>query len=487
MAAVGHATLEKIPSRSSGSLEKGSVTHVSSPDVEVGETHAVDLKETMRKVDVRLLPILGLLYAFSLMDRNNLGLARIVGAGEELKLNIGSRYSICSLIFFVPYAALEWASNIVLRKISAALLLSGIATFWGFTMLGMGFVKNWQALAGCRAIIGALEAGFFPGCVYLISSWYVRREQQSRLAFFYLSATLVSAFNPILCYGISTIGVVYGLKAWRWIFIIYGCITAFLGIISYWLIADFPDKAKFLTKEEIAVVTDRIDKDRGDSVPDSLTWQKAFNYILDWKLWSFALMYSSSTLVPYAYASFLPIILHRGMGFNLRDAQILGAPPSVFTVFAGMAVAHFADKSGVRGPWIVGQASITIVGLCMTGFTSHNAVRYIGTFLGMFGGLSNIPAILAYSMNNITGYSKRSYTSALVSAFGGIGGIVAGAAFREKDSPNYVPGIWTAIGFQLMTIVLVIITSSHFAYKNRQVRRGLAPAIENTPGFFYTL
>jgi sugar phosphate permease len=321
----------------------------------------------------------------------------------------------------------------------------------------------------------------------LISSWYINREQQSRLAAFYLLATLISAFNPIICYGISTIGEAYGLKAWRWIFIIFGSITAALGIIAYWIIADFPDKATFLTPDEIKLVRDRIDADRGDATPDSLTWKKTMTYILDWKLWSFAVMYSSSTLVPYAFSSFMPVILRHSLGFSFRDAQLLNTPPSVFTVIAGLIVAHYADKSGVRGPWIVGQAACTIIGLAVMGFAHNNALRYAASFLALFGGLSNIPAILAYSMNNITGSSKRSYTSALVSAFGGVGGIVAGASFREQDTPKYVPGIWTAIAFQVMTIILVICTSTYFAYRNRQVRRGDGPPIEGVPGFFYTL
>jgi hypothetical protein len=101
-----------------------------------------------------------------------------------------------------------------------------------------------------------------------------------------------------------------------------------------------PDKAKFLSREEVSIVLQLIDKDRSDATPDSLTWEKARTYIFDWKLWCFALMMAGNGIVceytiwrmeadpvipasqtPYAYASFLPIILRHGMGFSLRDAR----------------------------------------------------------------------------------------------------------------------------------------------------------------------
>ncbi|KAH7106432.1 MFS general substrate transporter [Auriculariales sp. MPI-PUGE-AT-0066] len=478
-----HLMLEKVSSRAGSGSDTEARQELVNPEDKYDPAF---VRKTIRKVDIRLLPILGALYAFSLIDRTNISLARVLGMGADLKLNVGDRYSIATVVFFIPYIILELPSNVALRRVGCAVWLGSIAVVWGATMLGMGFVHDWHALAGCRAVLGALEAGFFPGCVYLITTWYVRREQQARLAFFYLLSTLVGGFSPIFAYGVSTIGVAYGLLAWRWIFIICGAITCFLGFISFLLIVDFPDKAKFLTPEEIQLIRERVDYDRGDSIPDKLDWTKTKKYACDLKLWAFAMMFLCSTLPSYAYSLFLPIIM-AGMGFSLRDSQLLIAPPYVFAVLCGLTVAVIADKVGKRGPFIIFQALMTIVGMCMTAYLKNTWARYAGAFLGLFGCQANIPAVLAWSQNSIRRGSKRAFTSALVIGFGGVGGIIASVAFREKDTPKYIPGLWTAITAQFVMIICALSLMGWFSHRNNQARKGVGKPIEGQPGFYYTL
>jgi len=321
--------------------------------------------------------------------------------------------------------------------------------------------------------------------VYLISCWYIRREVQTRLALFYLTSTFIAGFVPIFAYLISTIGEAGGLLAWRWIFIISGLGTCFFALLAFLLIVDFPDKAKFLTDKQRQFVRDRLNYDRGDAEPDALTWSKAFGFMLDLKLWAFALMFMCSTMPSYALSYFLPLILN-GMGFSTANSEILSSPPYVFAVFTGIAFAAIADRLNMRAPFIIFQASMTIVGLSMIEFGTGNATRYAGAFLGTFGCQSNIPAVLAYQANNIVGQAKRAYTSALVIGFGGIGGIIASVAFTSQDAPQYKSGLWASIALQILMIVLCLSCSGWFAYKNRQVRRGVA-VIEGKPGFLYTL
>ena len=116
-------------------------------------------KALIRKVDRRLLPILGALYSIALIDRVNVSVARVAGMDEALGLSIGNRWSIILVVFFIPYMIFELPSNIVLRKVGSANWLSFIAFAWGTVMLGQGFVKSYQALAACRVLLGLFEAG----------------------------------------------------------------------------------------------------------------------------------------------------------------------------------------------------------------------------------------------------------------------------------------------------------------------------------------
>ncbi|KAK4693921.1 hypothetical protein P7C70_g8838, partial [Phenoliferia sp. Uapishka_3] len=351
--------------------DKPSFTHdeSTSPNTDLEGAHEVDPAEDariMRKVDWRLIPILSLLYSISLIDRTNISVARVAGmalplAKGGLALTIGARYSIISLIIF------ELPSNILLRKLGARNHMTMIVVSWGAVMVGMGFVKNWTALLALRAVLGVFEAGFFPACLFLITCWYTRYETQRRLAAFYGFSLLVSGFANIMGYGISLLRGRNGLAGWRWIFIVYGIITIGLGIIGYFLVVDFPDKATFLTPAETKVVLNRINKDRGDAQPDPVTWRSVGTHLCDFKLWAFGTIFGSSTVPSYAFAYFLPVILS-GAGYAPKLALMLSAPPYVFACIWVFTSATIADKQHKRAPMICANALMCFVGLVLMGW-----------------------------------------------------------------------------------------------------------------------
>jgi len=442
-------------------------------------------KKTILKIDLRLLIILGLCYAVSLIDRTNISVARVAGMQVSLRLDIGERYSIISLLFFVPYIIFELPSNILLKKVGTRHWLAGITTGFGIIMLGMAFVKNWWQLAICRVLLGLLESGFFPGCVYLVSCWYTRYETNSRMAVFYLTSMVISGFSNIIGYGMSTLNGRHGLIGWQWIFLLFGVITIALGIIAWFLIVEFPEKNKFLTQEQTAWVIQRIQIDRGDAVPDKLTLAKLKRHAADWKLWIFALMFMAATTGAYAFAFFLPVILN-GQGYSQELSLLLSAPPYVFAAIYTFILAVISDKTHMRTPFIALSSLVCIVGLTVAAYAPQAGVRYFGTFLVIAGTQSNVPAVITYSQNNILGNSKRAFTSALVIGFGGIGGIVASTVYRQADFPQYIPGLWTTIGLNLMTITFCVLMTLHFKAQNKKADEGRV-VLEGSAKFRYTI
>ncbi|OAG40778.1 hypothetical protein AYO21_05076 [Fonsecaea monophora] len=444
----------------------------------------------VRKIDWRLIPILGALYSIALIDRVNISNARIAGMGEDLDLDVGNRYTVVLVVFFPPYCVFELPSNIVLRRVGSANWLAFIAFAWGCVMIGQGFVKSYEALAVCRTLLGFFEAGFFPGCVYLISCWYKRYEVQKRLAFFYLMSVLVGGFSNILAYGLMQMEGVGGLRGWQWIFIIEGLLTVTVAVIAWFIIIDFPDKAEkkgLLTHEEASFIIRRIEDDRKDAVPDPLTWAKFCHHLKDWKLWVFSMMFMSTANPAYAFAYFMPVII-QGMGYTAGVANLLSAPPVVAAVISALTFAWVGDKYHRRAPVILAQALIVLIGLMITAYHGSDGVRYFGIFLGVAGCQGNVPAILAYQSNNIRMQSKRSVGSALQIGFGAIGGILASTTFLQKEAPTYRSGLWTTAGLQLFIICSVCCTSVYFWKKNGQVDTGtLEKPIEGQEGFKYTL
>ncbi|KAH7139561.1 major facilitator superfamily domain-containing protein [Dendryphion nanum] len=458
-------------------------------DVSIDEDQAKIEKRATRKTDWRLVPILGACYAISAIDRINISAARIAGMARELRFTVGDRYSIALLVFFITYFIFEIPSNIVLRKFGAANWLSFLCFAWGVVTLGAGFAKKWTDIVVCRLLLGLFEAGFFPGCVYLISCWYTRYEVQKRLAVFYSINIFANGFGSILAFGCMQLQGKAGYLGWRWIFIINGLMTIFLAFLGRVLIVDFPDKVHksrmpFLKPNEVKAIQDKLERDRRDSEFDPLTWKKFVNACSRWELWFFGLQFFAVTAIVYALAFFIPIIL-QGMGHSVGKTFLLTAPPAVAAVPWVLFCSWAADKTRMRAPWIILQALIGIVGLMIIAYAKNNDARYFGVFMGLAGANSNIPTSLAWQANNIRGQSLRMVASGLQVAFGAIGGIYASTTFMEKEAPNYRSGLWAVTGAQFYLIISTVFMVWHYWRKNKRADAGEI-ILEEMEGFRYT-
>ncbi|KAK3321595.1 general substrate transporter [Apodospora peruviana] len=456
-----------------------------------------DHKRIIRHVDRRLVLTVGAMYCVSLMDRTNLGAANIAGMSLDLQLAADpstDRYSIISLVFFTTYIVFQPPSTVLVRKIGPRLHLAVITILWGSCMIGMGFVKNWTAMAGLRILLGILEAGFFPSCVYLLSTWYTRYEVGKRNSVFYMVGCVASAFAGILAYGIMQMRGLAGLNGWRWIFIIEGILTVLLGIAGYWLLVDFPDSMRqtwaFLGERERDWICARVHADRGDVKAQPFSMKKYLGAGMDPKIWAYAMIFFNTTTVTYALAYFLPLILTGNMGFTVAEAQCLIAPPYALAGIVMYGTSWVGDKYHIRGPIILFNMLLVIIGLPIMGFHPNAAVRYFGVFLTAAGANSNVPAAMSYQANNIRGQWKRAFCSATFVAFGGIGGIAGSLVFRAIDYPSYKPGLYACIATTLLNMVIVgVLTLEHWRL-NRAADRGERELESEEdgfqPGFRYT-
>ncbi|KXT12287.1 hypothetical protein AC579_5655 [Pseudocercospora musae] len=464
--------------------------------VQPDEREDKETRRIVRKIDMRLLPVLATIYSFALIDRVNLPNARIAGMDEDLQLSVGNRYTLITMMFFVPYVIFQFPANIVIRKLGACLWLSSLVVAWGVVSIGIGFNTSWTQTMGCRVLLGILEAGYYPGCIFLLSCWYLRYEVQKRFSAFYLLALLSSGFSNILAYGLSQMNGVGGLRGWRWIFIMEGIITVLLGMLGYIAIVDFPDKSTkpglivrkpFLSIDEAKIVLARIDRDRGDAVVDKLTTKKALFYLRDWKIWEYAWLYLLNNTVTYSFGFFLPIILKTEMGYSTAMSQVLAFPPYVAAAPWMFFTAWVADRYRKRGLILICNCLAAIMGVAMMGFAYSNpAARYAGVFFGVCGANSNVPTILSYMHNNIVGQMKRSVASALIIGGGAIGGIIASNIFRQQDAPRYVPAMGVVIATQAVSILHVLKNFWVYARRNRKADRGEL-VIEGQEGFRHTL
>ncbi|PVH99500.1 MFS general substrate transporter [Periconia macrospinosa] len=448
------------------------------------------MEKTVRwKTDLRLCSIAGLLCSLNLLDSGVISSASVTSMLSDLGLDQGNRYSVSIFIFTIASITFQLPSTIAVRTIGPRRWFSFITFSFGIITLSTAFVRTWRQMIALRILLGIAMSGVYPGLTYLISTWYLRKEQQFRFALLQSGEVTVLATGSIVNFGLNQLDGKSGLKGWQWMFVVQGAITAFLGIVTYWWMVDFPENSHqsfmFLTKEEAQIAAMRIDRDRKDVKADPFSWAKVLVHAKDPKVYGFCILYFLQNLVSTSLSYFLPIILQGGMGFSTNAAILLSAPPYYYAVIPAILSSLLGDKFQLRGPIITFNCLCLIAGFCMLGFSSQVTVRYIGTYLATGAYVANWAGMAAYQANNIVGQWKRVFTAAAITAFNGAGGIAGSFIVRQPEAPHYMTAIWVSIGSHLMIIACIAAFTLFFYTANQRQRKG-KQVIEGTEGFRFT-
>ncbi len=224
----------------------------------------------VRKMDLRILPMLILIYVMNYLDRNNIAAARLAGLEDpKAKGGIGltsEQYLTALSILFVGYILMQIPSNLFLNKIGKpALYLPTVMIVWGVISAATAGAQSYGGLIAIRFFLGFVEAAYFPGCLFFLSCWYTRKELGFRTALLYSGSLLSGAFSGLISAGITNgLDGARGKRAWRWLFIIEGVITIFIAFVAYLALPNFPRTTKWLTEEERQLAIWRLDEDIGE-------------------------------------------------------------------------------------------------------------------------------------------------------------------------------------------------------------------------------
>ncbi|KAI1395408.1 putative MFS transporter [Hypoxylon fuscum] len=458
-------------------------------DVAVAAEDRRTLERRLRlKVDLRLCTIAGILCSLNLLDSGVISSASVTSMPTDLDLT-GNRFSVSIFIFTISSIAFQLPSTLAVRTFGPRLWFSFITFCFGLITMCTAFIQTWKQMIALRVLLGIAMSGIYPGLTYLISTWYPRREQQTRFAFLQTGEVVILATGGIVNFGLNQLDGKGGIAGWRYMFLVQGLISMVLGLMTFFWIVDFPEEAHrsfwFLTPAEQELAVARINADRKDVEPDPFSWGKVFVHARDPKVYGFACMFFLLNLVSTALSYFLPIILQNGMGFDENQSILLSAPPYYYAVIPVLLSSIIGDRFRLRGPVITFNCLTLIVGFCMLGFSEQVAVRYVGTYLATGAYVSNWAALSAYQANNIAGQWKRAFTAAAVTAMNGAGGIAGSFIVRSQEAPHYLTAVWISIGSHILIIVIVVIFSAHFYFANSLAASGKI-LLEGVEGFRYT-
>jgi len=258
--------------------------------------------EMVKKMTWHILPYLFLLYVLSFLDRANLG-----NAHEDLLKDTGmteEEYSWGVSIFFVGYILFEIPSNLLLKLTTAPRWFARIMVTWGILSCCMMFVKDIVGLLITRLLLGIAEAGFLPGVVYYLSSWFTPSERAFRIGIFLSSISAAGFLAGLAAYGILQMEGKAGLHGWQWLFLLEGAPTVVFGILTWFVLPATPDSVSWLTLEEKKLAKTRLDSIGQESQHSHISKQQILGVFMDVRIWLAACLFFTVCTCVYSVSFF---------------------------------------------------------------------------------------------------------------------------------------------------------------------------------------
>lgn len=300
------------------------------------------LDAVVKKNRVRLIPFMLALYVLAFLDRSNIGFAK-----QTYQIDTGlsnEAYALGAGIFFVVYAFLGVPANLLMRKLGARTWIGTTTLLWGFLSAAMAWADTEAKFLIVRTLLGAAEAGFFPGMIYLTSQWFPQRNRASIMGLFYMGAPLALTLGSPLSGALLEMHGFMGHPGWFWMFVIEGLLAVGAGVFTFFWLDDTPEQARFLSKQEKTLLINQLASEEQQKVTSRLS-----DALRNGRVWQLAIIYLTIQVAVYGLIFFLPTqvaaLLGTKVGFT---ASVVTAIPWVAALFGTWLIPRYSDKTGER-------------------------------------------------------------------------------------------------------------------------------------------
>lgn len=374
-------------------------------------------RETMRKVAWRLLPFLTICYVIAIIDRGNIGMASLQ-MNEDLGLT-ATAFGFASSLFFFAYFLFEVPSNLAMQKFGAKVWIARIMVTWGVITAATAFVESSTSLYIMRFLLGAAEAGFFPGVILYLTYWLPANYRARMVAIFMVAIPGANFIGSPLSGLLLSLDGWMGMRGWHWLFILEGIPAILLGIACLFALTDRPEQAKWLNSEQKAWLVERLQFERQQKTPIGhiSLWQLLKNKYI----WSMIIIYSGASAAGSTMSVWAPQLI-KSFGLSNLEIGLVNAIPYGLASIAMIFWGRSSDRKNERR-W---HTAITLLmisfGLLIALFTSS----LIGTIF-----LLSVVLIGAYSMKGpfwalASSWMSPTTTAAGLAAIGAFANLIGG-------------------------------------------------------------
>jgi MFS family permease len=373
---------------------------------------------TMKRLNVKLIPFLMLLYMVAYIDKSNISVAALQMNAE---LDLTARmYGVGVGLFFLTYIVFEVPSSVILTRVGARRWIARIMISWGIVAAGMSLVQSAHQLYGMRLLLGAAEAGFTPGIIYYLSQWYPRSDRAKAMSFFYIGAALASVIGLPLSGAFLHLDGYFGVSGWRWLFLLEGIPAVVLGIVVLRYLPDSPQSTHWLEPDQKAWLSRTMAAEQASSpVSHHAGWQEAFRNRQVWLLSLFWLLQAFGTI---GITLFLPLIVKSVSGQASFTVSVMSALPFLFAcVFMYFNGTH-SDRKRERS-WHLGLPLMLAGVLLALAVLIHNAwLAYVLLVVAVGLNWAATPVFWATTTEYVSGAAAAA-SIALINSIANIAGL----------------------------------------------------------------
>jgi MFS family permease len=373
-------------------------------------------KRLVRKILWRMMPLVALCYMAAVVDRSNVGFAKLQMLGDLHMTEIA--YGLGASLYFIGYLLFEVPSTLVAYKNGVRLLFARIMVTWGAATVLLGFVTSVPIFYALRFILGAAEAGLYPSAIYFVTLWFPLGYRTLALSFVQVGGSIGNIAASLMAGPLLDLNGFLGVAGWRWVFIGTGVLPLVLAVLVYFYLANSPREARFLAPDEKSWLMRTIEP----VVPEKLS--VLFASLLDGRIAFFCVLQILLLTALYGQIYWLPTVI-KGFGGNGTATGLLSAVPYMFALIIMLTVPAYLKTSTRVLRAISITAGIGVLCFAISVFAPSNQIRFVALVIGAPCIQMLIPCFWFIATDVFLGGAKRAMGIAAISTVGTLGGFFA--------------------------------------------------------------
>ena len=408
-------------------------------------------RQVMAKATWRLVPFMCLCYLTAYLDRVNVNFAQLQ-MKTDLKFS-GEAYALgAGLFFFVGYFLFEVPSNILLEKVGARIWIARIMILWGGISSAMMFVKSLWMYYLLRFLLGAGEAGFFPGMILYLTYWFPAQYRGRVISTLFIAQPVANAVASSGSAAILGMDGVLGLRGWQWIFIIEAIPAVLLGLFILRVMTDRPAHAEWLADDERGWLQTRLETENREIERDGhMTWTKALS---DPRVVALSLIYLGSVTANYGIVFFMPQIV-KGLGLSDMMTGFVSSGPYIIGTIGLLAWGWSSDRNKERRWHLITASTLGAAGLAFAAWSGATYWALLGMSAATAGIYGSRAAFWPMPSIFLTGTAAAG-AIAMINAVGNLGGYIGPfvVGWIKDSTKSFEAGLYFLAACSLMAAII---------------------------------